>query len=156
MNIIVDDLDPTAPPKAQASDSSPSLLLRETFVDACGYISVHYANPLLGPGTLMRELRCSRATLYRAFVAHHITVAGYIQRVRFDNVLALFIRSPPRIPISTIAADCGFECLRHFSRRFKQAYNMTPGACRDALRSTHAISAERVEFAILAGRRRPR
>jgi AraC-like DNA-binding protein/DNA-binding Xre family transcriptional regulator len=142
---LADALCPTARKKAQASRSGtgPSLLLRETFVEACGYICAHFANPKLGAGTLTRELRCSRATLYRAFEANHTTVAVHIQRVRFHNVLALFVQSSPRIPISTIAADCGFECLRHFSRRFKQIYGMTPGTCRDALRSTHVAHPER-------------
>lgn len=138
---LVDDLGPTALTEEQAGRSAngPSLLLRETFVDACGYVSGHFADPLLDASTLTRELRCSRATLYRAFVAHDTTVAAHIQRVRFQNVLALFAQSPPRIPISTIAEDCGFECLRHFSRRFKQVYGVTPGACREALRSAHVI-----------------
>lgn len=151
---LVDDLYPTARPKAQAgrSGNEPSLLLRETFVKACGYVSDHFADPLLGAGTLTRELRCSRATLYRAFVANHTTVARHIQRVRFQNVLALFVQSSPRIPISTIAADCGFECLRHFSRRFKQVYGMTPGTYRNALRSAHVAYSERAGSAAPGGR----
>jgi AraC-like DNA-binding protein len=142
---LVDDLYPVAHPKAQKhrSDNSPSLLLQEIFMDACSYVSIHFADPLLGPDTLTRELRCSRATLYRAFVANHITVTSHIQCVRFQSVLALFVQSSPRIPISTIAADCGFECLRHFSRRFKQVYGMTPGACRKVLRSAHAVHSKR-------------
>ena len=142
---LVDDLHRTVRLKPQMCpvDTGQSPLLRETFADACGYISAHFANPLLDPGTLARELRCSRATLYRAFVANHISVAAHIQRIRFQNVLALFARSPPRIPVSTIAANCGFECLRHFSRRFKQVYGVTPGACRDALRSMHVVHQSR-------------
>jgi len=135
---LLDDFRPAARPKAaRRSGNGPSLLLRETFANACDFVSIHFDDPTLCADTLMRALRCSRATLYRAFVANDTTVDGHIQRVRFRHVLAMFVESSPRIPISTIAADCGFECLRHFSRRFKQVYGMTPGACRDALRSAH-------------------
>jgi len=153
MNIL-DDLYPTTRPQAQATrdGNGPSLLQREIFLQACGYVSDHFADPLLGAATLARELRCSRATLYRAFVANHTTVAGHIQCVRFQSVLALFVRSPPRIPISTIAADCGFECLRHFNRRFKQVYGMTPGTCRNALRSARVTYPECTSSAAHGGR----
>jgi AraC-like DNA-binding protein len=112
----------------------PSLLLCEIFQQAFDYIATHYSDPTLDPRGIARQLGCSRATLYRAFQANEATVADHIQRVRFHQVQIRFALSPPRIPISSIAMDCGFECLRHFNRRFKQLFGDTPGAYRMAQR----------------------
>jgi AraC-like DNA-binding protein len=127
--------------------TSPSLLLCETFQRACDYIASHYSDPTLDPRGIARQLGCSRATLYRAFQANEATVADHIQRVRFHQVQISFALSPARIPISSIAMDCGFECLRHFNRRFKQLFGDTPGAYRMAqrratmlVRSTHGLA----------------
>lgn len=36
--------------------------------------------------------------------------------------------------------DCGFECLRHFNRRFKQLFGNTPGAYRLAQRRAATLA----------------
>jgi AraC-like DNA-binding protein len=122
--------------RASQARASRSLLLDETFQHACALIDQKYYDCQLNAQGLARQLRCSRSTLYRAFQVNGVTVADYIQRVRFHHVQARFALSPPRIPISSIAMDCGFECLRHFNRRFKQLFGHTPGVCRNALRRT--------------------
>jgi AraC-like DNA-binding protein len=118
------------------SDIPPahSLLLDDTFQRACALIDATYYDCQLNPQGVARRLHCSRATLYRAFQRHGLTVSGYIQQVRLDRVQACLAVTAPRIPISSIAMDCGFECLRHFHRRFKQVFGNTPGAHRNLLR----------------------
>lgn len=127
-------------PLPTVAAAGPSLLLRETFRRACEYVACHYGDPALDACAIARQLRCSRATLYRAFQAYEATVADHIQRVRFQHVQASFALSPPRVPISSIAMDCGFTCLRHFNRRFKQVFGDTPGAYRMALRQAAVMN----------------
>jgi AraC-like DNA-binding protein len=124
-----------------------SLLLDETFQRACALIGEKYGDGQLNAQGLAQQLRCSRATLYRAFQINGITVADYIQRVRFQHVQTRFALSPPRIPISSIAMDCGFECLRHFNRRFKQLFGDTPGAYRNALRRASTLKCNKDDHA---------
>jgi AraC-like DNA-binding protein len=111
-----------------------SLLLEDTFQRAHALIDAMCCDPQLNPMKVARRLGCSRATLYRAFQQRDLTVAGYIQQVRFERVRNSLALAAPRIPISSIAMDCGFECLRHFHRRFKQVFGDTPGAYRVLLR----------------------
>jgi AraC-like DNA-binding protein len=113
---------------------SRSLLLDDIFGRARTLIDATYYDCQLNPQVVARLLRCSRATLYRAFHRHGLTVSGYIQQVRLERVQACLAVAAPRIPISSIAMDCGFECVRHFHRRFKQVFGDTPGAHRNVLR----------------------
>ncbi len=110
-----------------------SLLLETVFRKACRWVEQNYREPALGPDAIARNVRCSRATLYRAFQARGLTVSGYIRRVRLEQVRARFSIAAPRIPISAIAFDCGFECLRHFNRSFKAAFGSTAGQLRAML-----------------------
>jgi AraC-like DNA-binding protein len=105
------------------------------FSRACIWITEAHRDPKLSPSSVARQLHCSRATLYRAFQSKGITVADYIQRLRLQQIHADLATAAPRIPISSIALDHGFECLSHFHRRFKQLYGRTPGEMRSA-RST--------------------
>jgi AraC-like DNA-binding protein len=110
-----------------------SLLLETVFGQACRWVDRNYQDPALDPAHIARNLRCSRATLYRAFQARGLTVSGYIRRVRLEQVCARFSVAAPRVPISSIALDCGFECLRHFNRSFKAAFGSTAGQRRAML-----------------------
>lgn len=118
-----------------------TLLLEEVFRRACEWIGLAYRDPELAPETVAQHLRCSRATLYRAFRSRAWTVANYIQRVRLEQVHAELAFVSPRIPINSIALGSGFECLRHFHRQFKRLYGRTPGACRRELYATSRSAA---------------
>lgn len=109
-----------------------ALLLEDVYRRACTWIAGAHRDPQLSPAGIARQLRCSRATLYRAFQSERTTVADYIQRLRLERIRADLMTVTPRIPISSIALDHGFECLSHFHRRFKQRYGCTPGAMRSA------------------------
>lgn len=118
-----------------------TLLLEDVFRRACEWIGIAYRDPKLAPETVAQHLRCSRATLYRAFRLRAWTVANYIQRVRLEHVHAELAFVSPRIPINSIALGSGFECLRHFHRQFKKLYGRTPGVCRRELYRTSRSSA---------------
>ena len=113
--------------------SHGSLLLEDAFQRACELIDTKYDDFQLTPAAVVQYAGCSRATLYRAFQQHGLTVSGYIQQVRLEQVQRDLASAGPRIPISSIAMDCGFECLRHFHRLFKQVFGDTPGAYRHLL-----------------------
>lgn len=107
-----------------------TLLLEDVFSRACTWIAGAHRDPKLSPAGVAQQLHCSRATLYRAFQSKGTTVADYIQRLRLEQIHADLATAVPRIPISSIALDHGFECLSHFHRRFKQLYGHTPGETR--------------------------
>lgn len=109
-----------------------ALLLEDVYRRACIWIAGAHRDPKLSPAGISRQLRCSRATLYRAFQSKVITVVDHIQRLRLERIRAELMTAAPRIPISSIALDHGFECLSHFHRRFKQLYGCTPGETRSA------------------------
>ena len=110
--------------------SGATLLLAALFADADRLIRRDYPNADLTPGEIARRLRCSRATLYRAFRARNLTVAGYLRQVRLEEVCLQLCTATARVPISTVALNCGFECLRAFNRTFKAEYGMTAGRYR--------------------------
>ncbi|RCS31430.1 AraC family transcriptional regulator [Rhodanobacter denitrificans] len=109
-----------------------ALLLEDVFSRACTWIAGAHRDSKLSPAGIAQQLRCSRATLYRAFQSKGITVADYIQRLRLEQIHTDLATAAPRIPISSIALDHGFECLSHFHRRFKRLYGHTPGETRSA------------------------
>lgn len=121
-------------PEPWAPHAHGSLLLEDAFQRARALIDARYDDYRLNPMMVVQYVGCSRATLYRAFRQHGLTVSGYIQQVRFEQVQRGLALVAPRVPISSIAMDCGFECLRHFNRRFKQIFGDTPGAYRHLLR----------------------
>lgn len=120
-------------PDACAPNVHRSLLLEDAFQRARALIDAKYDDFQLTPAAVVQYVGCSRATLYRAFQQHGLTVSGYIQQVRLERVQRGLALVGSRIPISSIAMDCGFECLRHFHRRFKQVFGDTPGAYRHLL-----------------------
>lgn len=109
-----------------------SLLLQALFADADRLIRRDFSDLNLTPSEIAKRLHCSRATLYRAFCVRRFTVAGYLRHVRLEEVCLQLGRAAARVPISTVAMNCGFECLRAFNRIFKAEYGMTAGCYRRA------------------------
>ena len=105
--------------------------LDDLFHRACADIVDSHRDAELSPVDIARRLRCSRATLYRAFQAKRLTINGCILNVRLQQIRIELDTSDPRTPISTLALDHGFASLSHFHRLFKQAYGRTPGEVRN-------------------------
>ncbi|KAF0808292.1 AraC family transcriptional regulator [Alcanivorax xiamenensis] len=99
----------------------PSLLFA-----ARQFIHRHLADPNLDTEQLARQLGCSRATLYRAFAEHDLTVAGYLREARLRRVHRLLARAPDQWSIADIAARCGFLDSASFSRLFRQRFGVRP------------------------------
>jgi len=85
-----------------------------------------------GAQSLCRELRVSRAHLYRAFASRG-GVSQVIMLRRLEHAFAA-LRSPDTAArsIGSIAYAAGFANESHFSRVFRAHYGMSPSKVREA------------------------
>lgn len=86
----------------------------------------HLANPALDATQLANWLGCSRATLYRVFAEHDMSVASYVRAIRLRQAQRLLIHAPTHWRIADIAAQCGFLDNTSFSRLFRQQFGESP------------------------------
>lgn len=72
----------------------------------------------------------SRSNLYRLFECEG-GVAAHVQRLRLEKARAALADPANRnLPIAMVAERSGFHCAASFSRAFRRAYGVTPGAVR--------------------------
>jgi AraC-like DNA-binding protein len=80
----------------------------------------------------------SRSNLYRLFESEG-GVAAHVQRLRLERARAALADPANReLPIATLAERSGFHCPASFSRAFRRAYGLTPGAVRAPTNSATA------------------
>ncbi|HYR28927.1 MAG TPA: AraC family transcriptional regulator [Thermoanaerobaculia bacterium] len=66
---------------------------------------------------------------HRLFAAiHGTTPHRYLTKLRLEKAKAMLRSSD--VPVTSIAADCGFESTGSFSTLFKRTFGVTPGAIR--------------------------
>jgi AraC-like DNA-binding protein len=105
----------------------------------CDYIDRHLMDDRLSPESLPRQLRMSRATLYRLF-ADEGGVAAYILGRRLDRCRALLAAdSAGARSIGDIAFSHGFASDAHFSRAFRRRFGMTPREARGTAQPPPAL-----------------
>jgi AraC-like DNA-binding protein len=113
--------EPSAPPELRRS---PLKALRERIV---AYIDSHLGQSDLGPEEIARHMGCSRRYLHRAFEGEDVTLERFIWNRRLEaSKEALLAPERSASSISEIAFACGFNSSAHFSRAFKQRYNVAP------------------------------
>ncbi|WP_084466256.1 MULTISPECIES: helix-turn-helix domain-containing protein [unclassified Aminobacter] len=112
--------------KSQASEPSRAAL----FVAAQRYIERHFTHFDLDANRIALALGTSRATLYRAFADHGLTIADTIREMRLARARRMLGSAPLHVPISEIAAKSGFTDMRTFHRAFRTRFNMSPGEAR--------------------------
>lgn len=84
-------------------------------------------SPELTADWMAGRLGVSRSTLYRAFEASGGVMVS-IQRRRLARAYALLRQRQGRSPtVAEIAHDCGFFSESHFSRAFRDRYDLSPG-----------------------------
>lgn len=114
---------PQAPP---AGPHREALLLR-----IHAYIEERLADPALSPTTIAEAHHVSVRSLYNLFAAEGTTVAAWVRARRLErsrrDLLDPALRSRP---VSATAMRWGFTDPAHFSRTFRAAYGMPPGAYR--------------------------
>jgi AraC-like DNA-binding protein len=99
-------------------------------------IERHLASHQLNPELIARQLRCSRAHLYRVFAAKGESVANYVRELRLKRAHDLLARRDvSKEQISDIAYGCGFEDPVHFTRLFRQRFGLTPSELRSSVAS---------------------
>lgn len=103
---------------------------KQLFVSATRYIATNLSHPELGASVLAKALSCSRATLYRAFSDHGVTVSTYIREQRLLAMRQLLKSAPASLPIAEVAARCGFYDAPNISRLFRNRYGVSPSAMR--------------------------
>src|SRR5579885_465754 len=94
------------------------------------YVGDNLGSAELTPDSLCRRFRISRSQLYRIFEPLG-GVARYIQRRRLQKAFAQ-LRDPlhRHRRISEIAFEAGFSSEAHFSRAFRQEFEMAPSDAR--------------------------
>jgi len=93
----------------------------------------------LSPQSVADQHGISKRSLYYAFAAAHTTFIEQLVRLRLER--AQEILGDTRfsdLPVSEVAARCGFADPSHFARRFKQKFAQAPLHFRSAaIRSKH-------------------
>ena len=113
---------------------SPLAALRDRIV---AYVDANLARGDLSPADIARHMRCSRRYLHRAFEGEGTTLERFIRERRLERSKAALASPANRsASISEIAFACGFNSSAHFSRAFRNRYEIAPRELRQRLRSS--------------------
>ncbi|PWJ82311.1 AraC family transcriptional regulator [Pseudaminobacter salicylatoxidans] len=104
------------------------------FAAAQRIIETHYGNPAFGVAMLVQALGCSRATLYRAFADHGMTVVDAIRNIRLTHARRMLEVTDNHVLIANVALRCGFEDPPNFNRAFRRRFGMSPSEARHRAR----------------------
>jgi AraC-like DNA-binding protein len=91
------------------------------------YLHRHLRDPALGPAQIAAAHNVSVRYLYKLFADHHRSLEQWLITERLKGA-ARQLKDPAskHLPIAVIAAGWGFDDATHFTRRFRQAYGMSP------------------------------
>lgn len=112
------------------------------FAAARRLIDKNLEDPDLDAGRVALALGCSRATLYRAFSDHGLTIYGYIRELRLQRVRKLLGAAERVESIADLARASGFRDPSNFGRVFRQRFGQSP---RDAAASMRRHARDRSE-----------
>ncbi|MGW3289965.1 helix-turn-helix domain-containing protein [Streptomyces sp. NPDC001002] len=100
------------------------------------FIRRHLDDPDLTPARVAAAHHISRSYLYRLFQAEDLAVSSYIRDRRLAGARRdLADPALGGLPVHAVAARWGFPRAAEFSRAFRTAYGVTPGAFREQTRS---------------------
>ena len=98
---------------------------------ALAFMEGHFAEPI-ETADIARAAAVSESSLLRAFrETLQTTPRAYLLEMRLDSACKLLAN--PALPLSRVAADCGFADSSHLSHAFKKALDMTPSHYRAEL-----------------------
>jgi AraC family transcriptional regulator, positive regulator of tynA and feaB len=95
------------------------------------FIEANFADDALSPQVCANHVGVSERYLHRLFSERGMTFSQTVQVLRLDLAKAM-LQQYPSADISTIAFQSGFISAAHFSRCFKQRFNVTPSTFRAA------------------------
>ncbi|WP_196259653.1 helix-turn-helix domain-containing protein [Pelagibacterium limicola] len=101
-------------------------LRRGLIVAAQHVIATNLDNARLDADYIAGQLGVSRATLYRAFAGHGLTIAGHIRAIRLIRARHLIEHSAAGDKISDLILRCGIEDSVHFARQFRELFGIRP------------------------------
>lgn len=110
------------------SNESEMPAMEAKIYSIASYIHAHY------PEEISLELLAEKFDISNSYLSHQFkqvtgfSVTDYIQMTRISNVQALLINT--RIPITEVAAPCGFNSFSQFNRVFRKHIGMAPSAYR--------------------------
>jgi AraC-like DNA-binding protein len=107
----------------------PSLdLLLERIKD---FIEHNFSRPELSVALIARRMGCSPRYVFRAFEQDGTTPADYLWGLRLQKAREHLQTAEEKArSISDIAFSLGFSSTAHFSRAFRERYDMSPRDCR--------------------------
>lgn len=113
---------------AEPPEHPPRLL--ERFI---GTLCERLHEPELSPHDVALEHHISRRSLHYAFARAGTTFVEQLVRLRLERAREM-LRDPGRaeLPVSDVAAACGFADPSHFARRFRRRFAQAPREYRDA------------------------
>lgn len=102
-------------------------LSRVTLAQVKQFIHTHLHEPTLSVTMICRACAISKRYLHHLFAVEGITAVNYIWAMRLEKCrLALLNPRQHRQSVTEIAFAWGFNSNAHFSRRFKQAFGVSP------------------------------
>jgi AraC family transcriptional regulator, positive regulator of tynA and feaB len=96
------------------------------FQAAINYIQHRIADPNLSTDQIARALRCSRATLYRAFATTGSGVAETIRDLRLDGLRRELEMGDTHRQVADVAVSFGLYDTANLSRQFRRRFGITP------------------------------
>jgi AraC-like DNA-binding protein len=124
-------------------DASHHAQANALWVAACRFIDQELRHPDLDVAMVANALRCSRASLYRAFALNNQSVNKYIKQTRLARLRQLLERAPPDVSIGDLAARCGLYNSQNVTRMFREAFSITPSEARREAGSGHGDALDR-------------
>lgn len=105
------------------------------------FIDEHLSDPDLSPASIAAAHHISESYLHKLFAATGIGVSGWIRQRRLDKCRRdLAAAHNADKPVAAIGARWGLTDPSHFSRLFKSAFDLTPGAYRSQSTSPSAMT----------------
>jgi len=156
MRSAFDEIPACGPEVSEGVADSITQLLRNAMLAQCGrpnevsarahlrdqiqaYIETHLGDPDLSIDRLAAAFNCSKRNLHKAFSGEGSTISSDILRQRLERCRRDL--ADPRHAdhsITDVAFSWGFNSATHFSRAFKEAYQLSPQAYRQSLRTAGA------------------
>lgn len=104
--------------------------------NAVSYIAQHFSEMNLSPDQISHFLRCSRASLDRAFKEKNTSVMNVIKNTRLDAAREL-LSNNNGLRIEQVSWKCGFVNHALFSRLFREKFNASPKTWRDNFKTSY-------------------
>jgi len=143
-----EEIESCSPESAEAIGEAVAQLLRQSLMERAGrptsltlrealrdrirtYVLRNLRDPDLSIERIAAALRCSKRNLHKAFSNDGATLSDTIWRLRLEHCRR-DLHSPACAwkSITEIAFSWGFSSATHFSKAFKDAYGLSPKACR--------------------------